>query len=104
MRTKLRQPYRQFFGTLDNQVRLDILECLSNGSKNVSQIAKSTDCHQTTVSHNLKRLTECGFVTAKKKGKEKIYTINNKTIKPLFKLMKKHMHNYCEHVVAKKRG
>lgn len=102
MRQKLKQPYRQFFGTLDNQVRLDIIEMLVSSPKNVSQIAKKTNYHQTTISHNLRRLKECGFVNVSQKGKERTYSINDNTIKPLFKLMQKHMYLYCRHVVAKK--
>lgn len=101
MRTKLKQPYRQFFGTLDNQARLDIIKVLVSSPKNVSKIVEKTGYHQTTVSHNLKRLKECGFVTMSQKGKERIYKLNDSTIEPLFKLMEEHMHQYCRNVVAK---
>lgn len=104
MKTALRQPYRQFFGTLGNQVRLDIMETLMRKESNVSKIVDKLSYDQTTVSHSLSRLEECGFVSVKKKGKERIYALNKTTIEPLFKLMNTHMRNYCRHVVARKEG
>jgi len=103
MRKALRQPYKQFFGTLANQIRLDIIELLiKSGDKNVSKIVDSLSYDQTSISHSLSRLEECGFVTVRKNGKERIYSINHKTIEPLLKLMEVHMDNYCRHIVAKK--
>ncbi|MFC1648138.1 ArsR/SmtB family transcription factor [Nanoarchaeota archaeon] len=104
MQVTLKQPYRQFFGTLANQVRLEIIEVLIKGESNVSNIVDGLDYEQSTISHSLRRLEECGFVSVRKKGKERIYSLNKETIKPLLELMHTHMHKYCEHVVAKKEG
>ena len=98
MKTELRQPYKTFFGTLSNQYRIDIIEVLSKGSKNVTKICKETKCNQSTVSHNLQRLEHCGFVFMKPNGKERIYELNEETIKPLLKLMHKHMEDYCSKI------
>lgn len=95
MRTELRQPYKTFFGTLANQHRIDIIEALSNGPKNVTKICKAVKCNQSTASHSLQRLEHCGFVFVKPNGKERIYELNRETIKPLLKLMHRHMGNYC---------
>jgi len=95
MQTKLRHPYSRFFGTLANQYRIDIIELLKDGDRNVNQICKKLNYNQTTVSHNLKRLEICGFVKVNQKGKERIYTLNQKTIKPLLNLMHNHMRDYC---------
>jgi DNA-binding transcriptional ArsR family regulator len=102
MKTALKQPYRQFFGTLANQIRLEILSILLQGEANVTKIVSQLDYDQTSVSHSLSRLTECGFVTVRKKGKERVYTLNKTTIEPLFKLMNLHVNNYCVHVVEAK--
>ncbi len=95
MKTKLRQPYRTFFGTLDNQIRIDIMNLLSKESKNVTQICKTLKLQQPTVSKSLKRLGHCGFVFSKTKGKECFYTLNKETAEPLIKLMNQHMKKYC---------
>ena len=104
MKITLRQPYRQFFGTLANQVRLDIINVLSKRQSNVSDIVDALDYEQSTISHSLRRLEECGFVSVTKNGKERIYELNNNTITPLLALMDTHMYTYCHHVVAKKEG
>jgi DNA-binding transcriptional ArsR family regulator len=102
MKTALKQPYRQFFGTLANQIRLEILSILIQGESNVSNIVSKLDYDQTSISHSLSRLTECGFVTVRKNGKERLYSLNKTTIEPLFKLMNVHVNNYCMHVVEEK--
>jgi DNA-binding transcriptional ArsR family regulator len=91
----LQQAYDRFLTTLSNKTRLTIIHSLKNSSKNVSQLTNELKIHQTTVSHSLKRLLDCGFVQVEKNGKERIYTVNKKTIKPLLKLMDEHVNNYC---------
>jgi len=86
-----------FLTTLSNKTRLSIIEVLMNGSKNVTQICKATGTNQTTISHNLTRLRRCGFVHMKKNGKERVYHLNEETIKPLIKLMNTHIEKYCKH-------
>lgn len=103
MKTPLRQPYRQFFGTLANQCRLDIIEALNAGEKNVTQICKTVGESQPTVSHNLARLERCGFVFVKPNGRERVYALNKTTTKPLLELMHKHMSTYCKRIVEGKK-
>ncbi len=98
MKTELRQPYRTFFGTLDNQIRLDIINLLLKGSKNATQISKSLKLKQSTLSKNMKILEHCGFVFVKHNGKECYYLLNTITIKPILKLMHNHMINYCKKI------
>jgi len=103
MQIQLQEPYKQFFGTLANQIRLDIIKLLRIEDNNVNAIVESLGYSQPTISHNLKRLEECGFVQSTPKGKERIYSLNRKTIKPLFKLMEDHMDSFCKHVVKERR-
>ena len=83
--------YATFFDTLSNQNRLHIMNSLRKGPKNVSQILEETGLEQTAVSHSLKRLEQCGFVSVKKKGKFHTYTLNSSAVEPLLKLLDKHM-------------
>ena len=92
----LKETSKIFLGTLDNKYRLHIINLLREESKNVTQICKSLNMNQTTVSHNLARLKRCGFVFVKNNGKERIYSLNSKTIKPLMKLIDEHMETYCK--------
>lgn len=102
MKAPLREPYNQFFGTLSNQTRLDIIEVLFNGPKNVSEISHLTKMKQPTISHNLQILELHGFVKVTPKGKERIYELNKSTIKPLINLMHHHIDKYCSKLVSKK--
>lgn len=94
--------YNQFFTTLGNENRLKIIHFLAkNGPKNVSQIVKGTKLEQSAVSHNLKRLLLCQFVHLKQNGKERVYFLNDETIKPLLVLMDEHVEKFCKRACEK---
>jgi len=97
----LKKPYELFFQTLANQQRLGIINLLRRGPKNVTQICKELDFNQTTVSHNLRRLKTCSFVSVKKNSKERIYSLNKETIKPLMNIIDKHTNKFCKHLCCK---
>ena len=89
--------YDIFFETLANRRRLKIIEAIKGGPKTVSQIVGATGLEQSNVSHNLGRLYRCGFVTVKRDGKNKIYSLNKKTLEPLVKLIDLHVNKFCRH-------
>ncbi|HIH24820.1 TPA: winged helix-turn-helix transcriptional regulator [Candidatus Woesearchaeota archaeon] len=91
--------YAIFFETLANQNRLHIINSLRAGRKNVSQIIDATGLEQTCVSHCLKRLENCGFVSVERDGKFRIYTLNSKTIEPLMRLIDTHTGAHCIHLI-----
>lgn len=94
--------YERFFATLGNESRLRIIHFLAQrGPKNVSHIVRGTRLEQTAVSHNLQRLLSCQFVHRKRNGKERVYSINEETIKPLLALMDRHVNMYCRKVCEK---
>ena len=95
----LKDTYKIFFGTLNNRYRVEIINLLRKKSRNVTEISKALNMNQTTVSHNLARLKKCGFVFVRNNGKERVYTLNSKTIKPLMKLIDEHMNTYCKNCV-----
>lgn len=91
--------YEKFFATLGNENRLAIVHFLAkNGPQNVSQIVKGTKLEQTAVSHNLKRLLSCQFVHLRPNGKERVYFLNEETIRPLLTLIDKHVKKFCQGV------
>lgn len=94
----LKKPYKLFFGTLANQQRLEIINLLRNGPKNVTEICKNLKFNQTTVSHNLAVLKKCSFVFVEKRGKERLYSLNQKTIKPLMELIDNHTEEFCKYL------
>ena len=85
-----------FLSTLSNKKRFDIILALRDAPKNVTQLTEDLGVHQTTVSHSLRRLLDCGFVFVKRNGKERVYDLNKKTIKPLLNLMNTHVEEYCK--------
>ncbi len=93
--------YRIFFVSLANPNRLQILNALRYGEKNVTDICNATKFEQTMVSHNLRRLLRCGMVKSVSRGKFRYYTINQKTIKPLMNLIDSHMEEYCCKLLGK---
>ena len=94
----LKKPYKLFFGTLANNQRLEIINLLRKGSKNVTQICKELKFNQTTVSHNLAVLKKCSFIFSVKNGKERVYSLNKKTIKPLMELIDNHTEEFCKYL------
>lgn len=93
--------YKVFFRTLANMHRLKIINLLREGDKTVTEICKALSFNQTTVSHNLSRLKLCQFVFVKKNGKERIYSLNKETIRPLMDIIDKHTNNYCKNCLDK---
>ena len=86
--------YEKFFKTLSNKTRFDIIRLLMKGSKSVNEICKKTKFEQSRVSHNLKRLECCGFITSKCKGKQRIYSLDKKYILPMINNINKHIIKY----------
>ena len=87
--------YNQFFEVMANKTRLKIIESLLESPKCVSDICSDVGEEQSTVSHNLKMLHNCHFVEKKTDGKRRIYSLNEITIKPLMKIVDKHVGAHC---------
>ncbi|HLC54239.1 MAG TPA: metalloregulator ArsR/SmtB family transcription factor [Candidatus Nanoarchaeia archaeon] len=96
--------YKIFFGTLVSESRLKIIHLLRRGRKNVREIMSEFEMDQTSVSHDLARLKQCGFVNCRADGKFRYYSLNEKTIKPLMALIEKHMADYCIHILHGMKG
>ena len=85
-----------FFSTLANNQRVSILQLLSSeGPMSVNTICEKTETEQSATSHNLKQLLLCHFVTVSRDGKERIYGINEITVKPLLEQIENHVSKYC---------
>ncbi len=95
----LYKSYKIFFRTLVSESRLRIINLLRKKSMNVSQIVRELKADQTAVSHDLRRLKRCGFVSSEVKGKFRYYKLNEKTIRPLMNLIDNHMAGNCIHIL-----
>lgn len=88
--------FDHFFMTLGNKQRVHILQLLAKaGPLGVTAIAEALKLEQSAISHSLKRLLVCHFVTVKQEGKERIYSINDDAVKPLFEQIERHVEKYC---------
>ena len=103
-KNELYKSYKIFFGTLVSSSRLKIINLLRKGRKNVSEIIKELKMNQTAVSHDLSRLKKCGFVEIERMGKFRYYKLNENTIKPLMKIIEKHMSQFCIHILHNMKG
>jgi len=84
-----------FFSTLSNPTRLAIVELLRKGPRNVTEISKALAQDQTMISHNLRPLVRCRFIFAERRWKEKVYSLNEESMEPLFDLIVNHARKYC---------
>jgi len=87
---------------MSSKLRVKILDLLMKKPMPVNEITKILKEEQSKVSHNLKRLHDCHFIEVERKGKERIYSLNKKTMVPLMKLVEKHVQCYCKKECYKK--
>lgn len=88
--------YHIFFRNLANPLKIKIILELKKKNMNVSDLSRELGVEQSKVSHALILLRKCNIVRASKKGKERIYSLNKRTILPLFKLIDIHSKSFCK--------
>lgn len=101
--------YKLFFKAFSNETRFWIVRLLRKGPRCVTEICEELDFEQSRVSHNLRCLENCGFVTATQDGKKKVYSLDEKTILPMLELIDEHIEKYNNHlhecgILKKERG
>ncbi len=69
--------------------RIKILKFLSEGQKNVSQVADRLNVEENLASHHLRVLASLGFLRNDKKGREVYYKINDVKFINLLKDLRK---------------
>lgn len=89
--------HKQCFKTIGNSRRMEILFLLLDMPMTVNELSKKMNLEQSVVSHHLKHLKGCAYVKASIQGKQRLYTVNKKTVEPLFTLINKHVDEYCSH-------
>ncbi|HEX5395053.1 MAG TPA: metalloregulator ArsR/SmtB family transcription factor [Candidatus Saccharimonadales bacterium] len=88
--------FDHFFTILGNKQRVKILQLLRrHGPMSVLSIADKLQVEQSAVSHSLRQLLACHFVSVNKSGKERIYSINEDTVQPMFNLIEQHVKKNC---------
>ncbi len=85
----------RFFTNLSNPTRLATLEQLMNKPMSVNELAEALGQEQSMISHNLKPLLQCNFISSEKEGKKRVYSVNQETIGALFKAVENHAEKFC---------
>lgn len=88
--------YENFFMNFANKTRLHIILSLRDKPLSVNMIAKRIGGEQSNVSHHLKSLTNCNVLNVEKIGKQRVYSINEKTVGAMFKIVRQHVFNNCQ--------
>jgi PAS domain S-box-containing protein len=83
--------YKRAFGTLANDVRLDILIALRSGQKNVGELVDALRLDQSAISHGLNRLMRDGFVLVSTKGWYRYYRLRAGGFNELIKVISRFM-------------
>lgn len=76
-----------FLKALANDDRLLILCYLSQGEMNVGELEKATEISQPTLSQQLTKLREEGFVKTRREGKYIYYTLDSHEVVELMKTL-----------------
>ena len=76
------------FKAFCDENRLMILEMLQSGEKCACHLLDNLNISQSTLSHHMKVLIECGLVEARKCGTWSYYKISNESAKELIKFIK----------------
>ena len=87
--------YHIFFRNLANPLKIKIISALKEKESSVSDLTYELKVEQSKISHALALLKKCNIVDVEKKGKERIYSLNKKTIIPLLKMIDEHSKSFC---------
>ena len=88
--------YHIFFKNLANPIKMKVISELNENSGSVNELSKNLKIEQSKLSHALTSLKKCKIVDVKQKGKQRIYSLNKKTIVPMLNLIDKHAQSFCE--------
>ncbi len=72
---------------LCNENRLKLIQCLAEKNKSVTELIQSCGLAQSAVSQHLVKLKNAGFVEDTKQGREVIYSLKNKKLAEISKLL-----------------
>ena len=86
--------YQLFFKAFSNKTRFEIIKLLRKKPKSVTELCKELKFEQSRVSHNLKCLEACGFVSSKWDKKNKIYFLDKEHIIPILNNVDRHIKVY----------
>lgn len=87
--------YHIFFKNLANPLKTEIIQALKEKPLSVTELIEKTNIEQSKLSHALMNLRSCHIVETEQVGKQRIYSLNKKTIIPILKIIDKHRQTMC---------
>ncbi len=88
----------KFFRALGDPTRLQILQAVMEGEKNVTALVELTGAPQGRVSSHLACLRWCGYVFTRKEGRQVFYRVNDRRVTKLLKLASGLVADNCERI------
>ena len=88
----------KFFRALGDPRRLRILEALLDRERNVSDLVRLTGAPQGRVSTHLACLRWCGYVTARRKGRQVFYRVTDPRVRALLRTARQLVRDNCERI------
>ncbi len=88
----------KFFRALGDPTRLQILEAVMDGEKNVTALIELTGAPQGRVSSHLACLRWCGYVTARRVGRQVFYRVTDGRVRRLLALAAGLVMDNCERI------
>ena len=90
----------RFFRALGDPTRLRLLTLLLERDQTVSELVEALSAPQGRVSTHLGCLRWCGFVTARREGRQMLYTIADARVRDLLTLASTMMHDYAAGIAS----
>jgi DNA-binding transcriptional ArsR family regulator len=87
--------YDNFFMNFATRSKFDIIMALRDGPLSVSDICRMVGDEQSAVSHNLAKMAACHILDVRQDGKQRIYSLNEKTVIPMLKIVEGHVKRCC---------
>lgn len=84
------------FNAVAEPQRRDILDLLARGERPVNEIAEALDLRQPQASKHLRVLKEVGLVNVRTEGKQRLYSLNSESLKPIHDWVKTFEHLWSE--------
>jgi ArsR family transcriptional regulator len=97
MNTNSSNKYSAFFRNLSNPLKADILAILKlkQAGLSVNEISESLKVEQSKISHALTGLRKCKIVEVTRLGKQRVYSLNTKTMLPILQIIDAHAKENC---------
>ncbi|GGE55872.1 transcriptional regulator [Pullulanibacillus camelliae] len=73
----------KFLQGFSHKVRIQILECIKQEEKTVSQIVNELNGNQSNISQHLACLKGCGLIVGRQEGKYVFYSLRNQHVRDL---------------------